>query len=174
MREISEQLQLSKPALYHHFRDKQTLLLEVLMAGIEQAGSLVTQAADSPGGTRSRVSVLLSSIALNRHAQMNAMRLAEREAVHLSAQAREAMHAAYRSKFLQPIEELLLSGQTAGELRADADPAWLTRALLVLAQPLLSVDEPDSGSLVAATVALFFEGAGGRQASGSTLTGSAT
>lgn len=161
MRQISEQLQLSKPALYHHFRDKQALLLEVLLAGVEQAGSLVRQAAASGSDTRSRVSALLRGIAVNRQAQMNAMRLAERDAVHLSGPAREAMYAAYRTQFLQPVEELLRSGQVAGEVRADADPAWLTRALLVLAQPLLSVDEADSESVVAATVALFFEGAGG-------------
>lgn len=160
MREISQQLHLSKAALYHHFRDKQALLLEVLLAGIGQAGSIVTQAAGCSGGTRARLSALLTGIARNRHAQLTAMRLAERDAVHLTDEARVKMHGAYRTSFVRPIEEILRNGQATGELRAEVDPTWLTRTLLILAQPLLSVQETEIEGAVAATITLFFEGAG--------------
>lgn len=160
MREISQQLHLSKAALYHHFRDKQALLLEVLLAGIEQAGSIVTQAVSSSGGTRARLSALLTGIARNRHAQLTAMRLAERDAVHLTDEARVKMHSAYRTGFVRPIEEILRNGQATGELRAEIDPIWLTRTLLILAQPLLSVQETETEGAVAATITLFFDGAG--------------
>lgn len=160
MREIAERLDLSKAALYHHFHDKPELFLAVLMAGVERAGAIVELAAAAPGGTRAKVRALLEGITRDRLQQRSAMRLAEREAVHLPADARTRMLATYRLAFLDPIEALLRRGQDAGELVATAEPAWLARALLALAQPLLSVDDANSERLVNATLDLFLEGAG--------------
>lgn len=158
MREISEQLEFSKAALYHHFRDKQALLLEILLVGIDQAGRIVAAAAQESGAS-ARITTLLTGIARHRHQQLQAMRLAERDAVHLPDAERATMLAAYRTKFVGPIEGLLRDGQAAGEISPDLDPAWLTRALLALAQPLLSGSATGSDSAVASTVSLFMNGA---------------
>ncbi|MBX3139909.1 MAG: TetR/AcrR family transcriptional regulator [Trueperaceae bacterium] len=160
MREIAERLDVSKAALYHHFHDKEALLLEVLMTGVQRAGTMVAEATASPGDTRARVHALLSAMARDRHQQFDAMKLAEREAANLSEAARATMLRAYRTEFLGPIEHVLRQGQEAGEVRPDLEPAWLTRVLLTLAQPLLSVDAAALERTAAATTALFFEGAG--------------
>lgn len=162
MREIAEELGVSKPALYHHFADKQALLLAVLLAAIEEAGAIVERAASRRGGVRDKVRTLLEGIIRDRRRQRSAMRLAEREAVHLADETRARMLAMYRQEFLLPVETLLKSGQDAGELTASADTAWLAHALLALAQPLLSVDASNAEQQVNATLDLFFEGAGRR------------
>lgn len=162
MREIAEELGVSKPALYHHFADKQALLLAVLLAAIEEAGAIVERAASRRGGVRDKVRTLLEGIIRDRRRQRSAMRLAEREAVHLADETRARMLTMYRQEFLLPVETLLKSGQDAGELTASADTAWLAHALLALAQPLLSVDASNAEQQVNATLDLFFEGAGRR------------
>lgn len=160
MREIASSLGFSKAALYHHFSDKQELLLEVLLAGVEQAGRISAAAVAAEGDTRARVRTLLEGVAQHRQQQRSAMRLAEREAGNLTEAGRAAMFGNYRELFLKPIETILMEGQAAGELTAESDPAWLTRALLALAQPLLSLDSAGSDHAVNATLQLFFDGAG--------------
>lgn len=162
VREIAERLDVSKAALYHHFHDKQALLLEVLMTGVQRAGAMAAEAAASAGGTRARVNALLTAIARDRDQQFNSMKLAEREAINLTDTARATMLHAYRTEFLRPIELLFRRGQAAGEVRPDLDPVWLTRALLTLAQPLRSVDEAELERAATATTELFFDGAGSR------------
>lgn len=162
MREIAERLGVSKAALYHHFQDKQALLLEVLMTGVQRAGAMATEATLSAGGSRDRVNALLVAIARDRHQQFNAMKLAEREASNLTETGRTSLLHAYRVEFLQPIERILREGQANGEVRRDLEPAWLTRALLTLAQPLRSADEAELEQAAAATTELFFGGAAGR------------
>src|SRR5690606_42000074 len=142
MREIAAELGVSKPALYHHFADKQALLLAVLLAAIEEAGAMVGRAASRRGGVRDKVRPLLEAIIRDRRRQRSAMRLAEREAVHLADETRARMLAMYRQVFLLPVETLLKSRQDAGELTAFADPAWLAHALSALAPPLLSAEAP--------------------------------
>ena len=107
MREIAASLGFSKAALYHHFHDKQELLLEVLLAGVEQAGTISATAAATEGSARVRVKTLLEGIAHHRQQQRSAMRLAEREADNLTAEGRAMMFANYRAKFLRPIEAIL-------------------------------------------------------------------
>lgn len=160
MREIAERCQLSKAGLYHHFRDKQALLLAVLLAGVEQAGVIVARATAAPGGTRAQVRELLAGIARHRDRQRSVMRLAEREAANLSAEARAQMLAAYQASFVGPIEALLEEGRTSGALRSDVDAAWLARALLALSQPLLTARAGEVPEQVERTVALFLDGAG--------------
>lgn len=160
MREIASSLGFSKAALYHHFHDKQELLLEVLLTAVEQAGRISAAAATQEGSARTRVRTLLEGIAHHRQQQRSAMRLAEREAGNLTEAGRATMFANYRARFLKPIESFLVAGQAAGELKTEFDAAWLTRALLALAQPLLSVDAADSERAITATLQLFFDGAG--------------
>lgn len=162
MREIAAGLGLSKAALYHHFQDKQTLLLEVLLAGIEQAGGISQRAARTPGGAREKVRALLEGIAAHRGQQRSVMRLAEREAVHLSPADRRDMLASYRARFHAPIEALMRDGQAAGELDPTADAAWLARALLALAQPLLTTTDSATEAAVNSIASLFFDGASAR------------
>lgn len=160
MREIASTLGLSKAALYHHFNDKQALLLEVLLTAVAQAGRISAAAAAQEGGARPRVRALLEGIANHREQQRSAMRLAERESANLSEEGRAKMFASYRTQFLKPIESFLKEGQAAGELNSEASAAWLSRALLALAQTLFSVDASSSESAIAATWQLFFDGAG--------------
>ncbi len=156
MREVAAAVGVSKAAIYHHFADKEALFLALLTAAVARAGALVEQALATGGSTEAKLGALLEGIATHRADQSAAMRLAEREAVHLSDVGRSRLFGEYRARFTGPIEDLMAAGQAAGELR-QADPRWQATALLTLAQSLLGPSGPEV--TVAAVLDLFLHGA---------------
>lgn len=157
MREIADVLGVSKAALYYHFVDKESLFMAILLAGVKQAGDLVAAAVAAADDTRARVAALLAGIARHGREQQLAMRLAEQEAVHLGADARSRVRAAYRREFLDPIARLLAEGRVRGELR-DLDERWMVRALLGLAYPLLGLGDETRQGAVDTMLTVFFDG----------------
>lgn len=157
MREVAEAAGVSKAAIYHHFADKETLFLALLLGAVAQAGDLVDSAAALAGPTSVKLHALLTGFSAHRNDQQAAMRLAEREAVHLSEAGRTQLFQEYRTRFTAPIERLMAAGQATGDLRAD-DPRWQASSLLLLAQALLGPSE--RGVSVDTVLNTFLHGAG--------------
>jgi len=157
MREIAEAVGVSKAGLYYHFKDKEALFLGVLLSNIDALGYLVAEVSE-PEDIRAQLSALLRGIATRMAGQRQLMRLAEQDAVHLSPETQQQMHAAYHEAFIGQVQSLLQGAQACGELRP-LDAQQLTRLFLGLAYPLLSATADEAEARVELVLSVFLEGA---------------
>lgn len=157
MRQIAEAVGVSKAGLYYHFEDKEALFLAILLHHIERVGELVDRALSEGGGARERVRRLLRLILTHMRGSQRFIRLAEQDAASLSPDSRRRMHTAYRQRFTGPIEGILASGVTSGELRL-LDPEQATWLLLGMAFAGLSTPAEKVAEAVTLIEGVFFEG----------------
>jgi AcrR family transcriptional regulator len=157
MRQIATAAAVSKPGLYYHFADKERLFLAILLRGIERIGDLVDGALATGGSTRERVGRLVLALATQARGSQRLMRLAEHDADGLEPASRAQMHAAYRARFIAPIQALVRAGVSTGELR-DVDVERVTWLLLSLVQTALSSPPERVPEAVDLIVSVFFDG----------------
>lgn len=134
MREIAEAVNVSKAALYYHFKDKEQLLLAILDAYLDEMEALLTplETADLPA--RQKVAALIEQI-LSQPAENRAIiRLSSQEMAQLSPPARQAFDQTYHRKFLLKVQSILEDGMRSGELRK-TDPSVATWVLLGMMYP---------------------------------------
>lgn len=134
MREIAEQVGVSKAGLYYHFRDKEDLFLAILTANIEQIEAIVGQARAQETTTRGRIARILAEIGARAPEQRAIIRLASQELGQISPQARQTFVQLYHQKFTGQIEAVLAEGIGLGELRP-LDPRLATWILLGMMFP---------------------------------------
>ncbi len=167
MREIAEQVGVSKAGLYYHFRDKEALFLAILTANLGEIEAIVTDAKRSESGARQRITLVMHGIAARAPEQRAIIRLASQEMVNVSPEAREAFGRTYHEKFIGQIQSIITDGIAAGDLRpVDAsDATWI---LLGMMYPFLytaheSPLTPTAGA-IDLMVAIFFDGLASRPA----------
>lgn len=118
MREISDELGVSKAALYYHFKDKEQLFLAILNGYLDEmeAGLDRIIAETTSGGERIRK---FAEYVLSQPAEQRAtIRLASQEIAHLSPASRKTFGKIYQDKFVGKIQSILQAGMEAGEFRA--------------------------------------------------------
>ncbi len=161
MREIAEQVGLSKAALYYHFEDKESLFLAVLQENLESLERLIAESHAQPT-TRARLGWLLRAIFAQAPAQRAIIRLANQEIRHLDPAARAEFARLYEEKFTGQIAALLQNGIDRGELRV-LDVKQATWVLLGMMYPFFypSGDRGvgDGDEAIALMLDIFFEGA---------------
>lgn len=159
MRQIATAAAVSKPGLYYHFADKERLFLAILLRGIDRIGDLVDVALATDGTVRERVGRLVLTLATQARGSQRLMRLAEHDADGLDPASRAQMHAAYRERFIAPIQALVRAGVRSGELR-DLDVERITWLLLSAVQTALSSPPERVPEVVELIVSVFFDGVG--------------
>ena len=129
MRAIAEAADMQAASLYHHFRNKEELLLEAIY--IVDRDLIVDQLLpilDSPGTHRDRLARLVRAHILHIGANRDAWWVAARELRALSPEKFEAVQV-YRRQYQSRIAQHLADGARAGEFDCD-DPRLTTLALL--------------------------------------------
>jgi AcrR family transcriptional regulator len=134
MRQIAESLGVTKAALYYHFKDKEELFLAVLDEYLDENSRLIDRVRVEGGSCRKQVRLLVESILSQPAEQRALIRLSSQEMAQLSAPAQQAIHRAYREKFLDKIQSMLKSGIERGELRP-VDPGVAAWVLLGMMYP---------------------------------------
>lgn len=126
MREVATAAGVTKPALYYHFRDKEALFEECILASHHRLGGLIREAAgrDEPLGER----VSGVARALLTGAVHHPVRTQADVAEHLPADARQRVGRSWYEHFLMPVTELFEGARA--ELREDVDPAYASVTLL--------------------------------------------
>ena len=115
MREIAAAVGVSKPALYYHFRDKESLFLAILIAFFDEIQAIFD---DLPGLTaQGRLSLLARRIMNMPLEQRALIRLLSQESDQLPPEARTAVLEKYKACFLSRIEALFDEGIQSGEFR---------------------------------------------------------
>ncbi len=157
MRQIAEDVGVSKAGLYYHFQDKESLFLAILLHNIERVGNLVDDARAAGGSTRAVVTRLVEALLTRMAGSQRFIRLAEQDASNLQPSSRDAMRKAYQQRFIGPIRDILRDGVDSGELRA-LQPETVTWLLLGLTLSGLSTPPQQVPTMVAGIVDVFFDG----------------
>jgi AcrR family transcriptional regulator len=128
-RTLAESLGLTKAALYHHFRNKDALLLEICLESIARIEFAVSSALLGVGDSleRLRAAVIAHVGSALRDADMHATMLIEMRA--LSPADRDEVRRV-RAGYEARIRSLIEAAQRDRYLRAEPDARWLTLALL--------------------------------------------
>ena len=129
MRAIAEAADMQAASLYHHFRNKEELLLEAIyVVDRDLIVDELLPILDGPGTHRERLARLVRAHVLHIDANRDAWWVAARELRALSPEKFEAVQV-YRRTYQNRIAQHLADGVRAGEFDCD-DPRLTTLALL--------------------------------------------
>lgn len=158
MREVAAAVGVTKPALYHHYADKEALFLAMLNGTLSGLSRLVAHAEGQPG-IRAQLEVLVGDLLASAPEQRVGLQLAG-ELRHVSPERRAAFEGEYRRVWMGGLTRLIEGAAGRGELRADLPPAVLTRALLALLYPLVTGAPPaDPHGTARALLSVYLDGA---------------
>lgn len=146
MREIADDVGLSKPALYYHFRDKESLFLAILEDAVDGLEALLDRCAERDG-CRARLEALLEGLFDWSPERRAVIRLASQETTHLDPSVRGDFIRRYHAAFVDRIRDFLRAGIDASELRP-VDPARAAWLLLGMIYPFMlaaRTETPEEG-----------------------------
>ncbi len=159
MREVAAAVGVTKPALYHHYADKEALFLAILNGALAGLAG-VTEASKQQVGLRAQLYALIHALLISAPQQRVGLQLAG-ELKHISPDRRADFEQRYRKLWMGGLSEMMNGAAERGEVRADLPSPVLTRALLGLLYPLVSgAPTPDPEGTAQALVSLFLDGAG--------------
>lgn len=134
MRQISDEVGVSKAALYYHFKDKEELFLAILNSNLDEIESAIDLIRSRPVSYSEQI-VLFVEYVLKQPAEQRAMiRLASQEMSQLSATARKKFNKTYHNQFTGKLQAIFEAGIENGEFRP-IDSAIATWALLGIMYP---------------------------------------
>jgi AcrR family transcriptional regulator len=134
MRQISDELGVSKAALYYHFKDKEELFLAIISNNLNEIESAIDLIRSKQVSYREQI-VLFVEYVLEQPAEQRAMiRLASQEMSQLSATSRKKFDKTYHDQFIGKLQAIFQAGVENGEFRS-IDSAIVTWALLGIMYP---------------------------------------
>jgi AcrR family transcriptional regulator len=149
MGDVATEAGVARATVYRYFPSRQSLLDEVVAAGVERAGAGLRSARIAEVPVRDGVARAVRAILAGGAALVVAARQRPSERMDEFERAVAA-----------PLHQLLVNSQRAGEIRDDVPARWLAEALLTLALGAVSIP-PASGTddSVAAVASVFLDGA---------------
>ncbi len=134
MRQISEAVGVSKPALYYHFIDKEELFVAIISSNLNEIEKNIDLIQAMQISSSEKMALFIEYV-LNEPTENRAIiRLASQEMTQLSTTARQEFGKAYHIQFIGKLQKLFLDGIETGEFRT-MDPAVATWALLGIMYP---------------------------------------
>lgn len=163
MREVAAAVGVTKPALYHHYADKEALFLAMLDGTLTGLARLVAHAGTQVG-VRAQLGTLVGDLLASAPEQRVGLQLAG-ELRHVSPGRRAAFENDYRRVWMGGLNGLIEAAVARGELRGDLPPGVLTRALLALLYPLVTGAPPsDPAGTARGLLGIYLDGAAGQPA----------
>ena len=162
MRQLAEQVGVSKAGLYYHFRDKEALFLAILTENLLEIERIINQARSQDAPVQEKIRTIFTGIFARSPEQQAIIRLASQEASHLAPDVRAAFRQLYHQKFTAQIQAILQEGIDAGQLR-DMDARHATWILLGMMYPYFypshrnEIGDPQQALDLMLTI--YFEGA---------------
>jgi AcrR family transcriptional regulator len=163
--EVAEAVGVTKPTLYYHFGNKESLYTAVLCDLMQEVGGYIRLVARSDAPVRTRLIDLAKGYFIHADATMEPVLRDASELIGPKLAAE--VHRAYHDEMLMPIEELMEEGIRMGEIRS-LEPHHLVLALM----GLLDAFTPSGGhssrtieqhqAMAAMLVSLFLDGAAAR------------
>jgi AcrR family transcriptional regulator len=134
MRQIAESLGVSKPAIYYHFKDKESLFLAILNDYLDAMETAIDRITSEPVSSREKIRQFMEYVLVQPSEQSAIIHLARQEMGQLSEPARRSFEQAYRRKFIGKIEAIFQTGMQQGEFKP-IKPEVATWTLLGLMLP---------------------------------------
>lgn len=161
MREVAQAVGVTKPALYHHYADKETLFVAILEESLGDLEKIIGRMREHDD-LRGQLHNLASSLVAQNPDHWVGLQLAG-ELKHVAPERRAAFEEQYRRVWLGGLGRMIGEAAERGELRSDISPKELTRALLGILYPLVSGPaHPGREGTARALMTVFLEGAGPR------------
>jgi len=157
MRQIAEELGVSKPALYYHFKDKDDLILAVITASLEEYNQLINNCLDCDASARQRLTRLVLSLFEITPEKRALIRVAGQEIVHLSPASRQTFNTLYNEIFISRITQIFQDGIQAGEF-ISTDARLATRIFLGMLSPSFHISDQSAQQMSDITLSIFFKG----------------
>jgi AcrR family transcriptional regulator len=162
VREIAEACGLGKATLYHHFKDKRALYLEVLDSGADRLVRVLGTAARQGNTSRERITNIATVYFSLQSEQRHVLLLILRDVGSLEQEFRELI-TRRGEEMLRPIRAVIEEGVANGELRPVdsqlASLALLSMLHILITCQLLVSDAEIGEAEVHHMVDLFMEGA---------------
>ncbi len=136
MREIAEQVGVSKPALYYHFKDKEELFYAVLSSGLEEIGRMIDTINNQPATSYEKLCLFMKYVLTQPTEQRAFIRLGTQEIAQLSPASRQIFNESYNKLFIGKLRAMIQTGIEEGEFR-EMDTDIATWGLLGLLYPYL-------------------------------------
>jgi AcrR family transcriptional regulator len=134
MRQISEALDVSKAALYYHFKDKEELFLAILSNNLDEIENAIDLIQSKPVSCSEKMVLFVEYVLKQPTEQRAIIRLASQEMSQLSVMARRKFDRTYHDQFTGKLQAIFEAGVKSGEFRP-IDPAVATWALLGIMYP---------------------------------------
>lgn len=138
MREIADEVGVTKAALYYHFRDKEQLFVALLDSVVDELAALVEQCRTAHRSHRAQVEAIIRQIMLLPPQRRAGLRLASQELGNLDATTRQQFVERYHAQFIGRITAILAEGVASGEFRP-VDPSVGAWVLLGMMYPYFHV-----------------------------------
>ncbi len=138
MREIADEVGVTKAALYYHFRDKEQLFMALLDSVLDELAALVEACRAASTSHRAQVEAIVRQIMLLPPERRASLRLASQELGNLDAATRQQFVERYHAQFISRITAILAEGVASGEFRP-VDPQVGAWALLGMMYPYFHV-----------------------------------
>jgi len=130
MREIASSAGVSKANIYHHFESKEALYRAILDQSARELSGLVESLADGRGSYESRIAEFAVGHLQHLDANPLASRLIIREAFSGDDESGRLLVDQVFGSIFERIVSIFRSGQQAGALRSDLDPALCATLLM--------------------------------------------
>lgn len=116
MREIAEASQMTKAALYYHFKDKEDLINEIFFRFLAEMELEIRKIQDKELPTRQKIWNFITKIMYQSSEKLGVIHLVFIESAHLDLKFRQEIGQKYHALFLGSIEEILEEGIKKNEI----------------------------------------------------------
>lgn len=130
MRGVAQEAGVSKANIYHHFESKEALYRAILFASAAQLSGLVSALAEGAGSFDSRILEFASAHLSHLEGNGLTSRLILREAFSGDDNRSKMLVDEVFGEIFERLVSIFCSGQQAGVLRADLDPALCATLLI--------------------------------------------
>lgn len=141
MREIADACGVTKAALYYHYSGKADLLRDIVAGYLDDVADAVAHGRGAASGSADQLRAIIRGLFALPVESRAVMRLAMHDLRHLDDTDRDAFAAAYQTRFLQPLADVLRGGMDAGEF-VPRDPTTVVWMLLGMLYPFFSTRTP--------------------------------
>lgn len=161
MREIAESCNMTKAALYYHFKDKADLLRAIFTTYLETTRAHFSLAMKQSGNPRDRISNLVKEFLLLSPEERGVIYLMIIEGQFLETELRDEITHVYHDQLLENLTSLIQEGIRQEELK-DKDPYLTANLLLSMMYPFFHSQEKYSeeklDQKINIMLEIFFEG----------------
>jgi AcrR family transcriptional regulator len=140
MRLVATAAGVTKPALYYHFRNKDALFEECVLATQKHMGEMLREASTSAGSLEQRVTAVAQILLTGspHHPVLIQNDVAE----HLPGEARERLDRGYQENVIAPVAALFSEAGSRGELRPEVSDEVAATSILGVCMAFLPVAPP--------------------------------